>query len=68
MSYLSREVCVVFARDGISHSAKGSNQLNPGVSMSGNVVFDVPTNLTKNVDMVIQGGMLSLAQATVQLN
>ncbi|GMA56031.1 hypothetical protein C7445_105103 [Alicyclobacillus sacchari] len=24
MCYLSREVCVVFARDGISHSAKGS--------------------------------------------
>ena len=24
MCYLSREVCVVFARDGIRHSAKGS--------------------------------------------
>ncbi|WP_206886447.1 hypothetical protein, partial [Alicyclobacillus mali (ex Roth et al. 2021)] len=26
MCYLSREVCVVFARDGISHSAKGSTR------------------------------------------
>ncbi|WP_206885871.1 hypothetical protein, partial [Alicyclobacillus mali (ex Roth et al. 2021)] len=39
MSYLSREVCVVFARDGISHSAKGSFIYNERSGRGGVTLF-----------------------------
>jgi hypothetical protein len=43
-------------------------QLNPNVSMTGNLVFDVPANLTNGLQLQLSGGMTSGETATVQLN
>jgi uncharacterized protein (UPF0333 family) len=43
-------------------------QLNPNVSMTGNLVFDVPANLTSGLQLQLSGGFTSGETATVQLN
>jgi hypothetical protein len=54
--------------DGSANNNMFLNQLNPGVTMTGNLVFDVPSNLTKGVVLNISGGFTSTDSANVQLN
>jgi hypothetical protein len=54
--------------DGSSNNGMFLKQLNPGVTVTGNLVFDVPANLNKGVVLDVSGGFTSTDSAQVQLN